>query len=153
LVSAALYMSIHTAGVAHTYAFTSTGNPGAVALFRTTNYGASWTQVSTGTLNVVPGITMTALHFPWHNNAGENLAYYGRRNADGSGAPVSRVYRANGATATDITPISGGAGYGARQPRSLMTSTGDRNRLVGTGLTSNEASGRLLVGSRDGGAT
>src|SRR5690606_2511159 len=71
LVSAALYMSIHTAGVAYTYAFTSTGNPAAAALYKTTNYGATWAAVSTSTLNVAPGITQTALHFPWHNNTAE----------------------------------------------------------------------------------
>ena len=148
-VRPALYMSIYTAGVAYAQAFSSDN---VAALYKTTDYGANWSAVSTGTLNVDPGLTLTGtLHFPWHNNASENIVYYGRRTSDPN--EPNQMYRATGGTATLITPTYLGHDYGPRFPRQVATGNGDQNTVVAIPTNFEGTGERAIFKSRDAGAT
>lgn len=150
-VRAALYVSIHTAGVAYAEAIKTADYPtGAGALYKTTDYGANWALVSAAVLNVDPGISEAgALHFPWANNAAETIVLYGVRTSDLDG---NFTFRTLGAVTTDITPVVGGLHYGPRVAGYLKTSTMDNNSVAMIGSEAAGATG-ILFTSRDRGTT
>jgi len=121
------YVSINTAGVAYCVAFTSTGDPAATALYKTTNHGAGWAAVSTGVLNYNTNLSaLGGLFFPWHDNAGETLFYSGAPNLIGN----DKLYRISGATRTEIQPSAGGDTLTPRRPRMLSLSNIDRTKIA-----------------------
>ena len=133
-----LHVSGKTAGLAYTGAVSgSTGR-----LYKTTDYGATWFQTSIPASDFGADWLGGAFHFPWHDNAGEVLYYWGKH--DG---PDYHAYRteANGITKTAITPA---AGYGPAGPKAWSTSATNRNLLALMSYNGTNVRGDI---SQDGG--
>lgn len=79
-----------------------------IALFRTTDWGATWTKV-TGFIDAGEGFA-GSLHLPWPLNADEQLAYYGH--FDASPTHQFRLKKIQGSTVTDISPVASAINYG-----------------------------------------
>lgn len=151
-----IYMSINTGGVAYTQVFTSTANEPTNEYQKTTDHGATWTTVPSSELNFnTTDLNLLAgLHFPWHGNASEQIAYQGHVDVVGSDEEVN-LYRVNGTTRTDITPATGGNNYTLRRFRGLSTSTADRQKVAvsGVAVLAGPTTSRKQWVSIDSGAT
>lgn len=80
----------------------------AAALFCTTDWGATWVEV---TDFIDPGAGQGGtLHIPWPTNAGEQIAYYGHY--DDATVDAFRLMHNDGATQTDISPTASAIDYG-----------------------------------------
>lgn len=147
--SVPLWINILPAGWARTMAYHEDDDT-SIDMYETRDYGATWSLIGTGTINVnggrVPGGT---LHSPWHMSNPLKV-YYFRREETGS---ASRTELANGAGVTDITPVVGGLAYGPRGQRALVTSTGDNQTavMIGTTATTGHNGESALLKSRTGG--
>ncbi len=111
--------------------------------------GGSWAAISN------PNISGTGLpgwiHIPWHNNA-DTTVFYGASTAEPSD---DRVYRADGAARTEITPSADGQAYSCRFPRSIDTCAINGNRVVmcGYGDPSGGMNQNAVFASKDRGNT
>lgn len=124
-----------------------------------TNYGVSYATVTS------PNLDMTSsqggafgLHFPWHNNSSEALAYYGWTDRYAFHDGTSRLYMVNGATQTDISPTDGSNPLGAAGPRSIDSAPTNRLRMAcalygGTAFAGDSSDPIRLYYSLDGGVT
>ncbi len=86
--------------------------------------GGSWAAISS------PNLSGTGLpgwiHVPWHDND-NSVVFYGASTAEPS---ADKVYRANGAARTEITPTAGGNSYTCRFPRGVDSCAINGNRVV-----------------------
>ena len=138
-VTPTLHVSGKTAGLAYTGAVSgSTGK-----LYKTTDYGATWTLTNLPASDFGASLG-GAFHFPWHDNAGELLYYWGKYASN-----THYAYRteADGTTKTVITPA---AGYGPAGPKAWSTSATNRNLLA---LMSSDGTNVRGDFSQDGGNT
>jgi len=137
MVTPTLHVSGKTAGLAYTGALS--GSVG--KLYKTTDYGATWTLTNLPASDFGASLG-GAFHFPWHDNAGELLYYWGKYASNDHYA-----YRteADGTTKTVITPA---AGYGPAGPKAWSTSATNRNLLA---LMSSDGTNVRGDFSQDGG--
>jgi hypothetical protein len=90
-------------------------------LYKTTDYGATWTPVSSF-IDTGESLGGT-LHFPWPDNETEQIALYGSLTAETVRA--FRLLKAIGASSDDISPVSGAVTYGVnRGPFGVRTFDG-----------------------------
>jgi hypothetical protein len=107
---AGIYMSPRTPGLAYVGAYTATANPTTVAIYKTEDWGATWSNAGI-TSDLGNGLGY-CFHVPWHNNAAESLLYYTKLVRSG-GAHTWSQRRTDGATDTDISPTDAGITFGA----------------------------------------
>jgi hypothetical protein len=96
---------------------------GGGALLESVDYGATFSSVSNP--NVAgDGFTVGHIHVPYDGarNADESIVFYQHN------IYPPKLYRANGASRTDISPASGVSGFGPRNV--ISTFVGDANRLL-----------------------
>ncbi len=112
--------TLHVSGKTPGLAYTGALSGGTGRLYKTTDYGATWTAVSVPASDFGTSLGV-AFHFPWHDNTSERLYYWGKYSDNDYYA-----YRteADGATRTDITPS---AGFGPAGPKAWSTSATSRN--------------------------
>jgi hypothetical protein len=151
-----IYMSINTAGVAYSQAYTATSGQPPTDYYKTTDHGATWSLVSAASLNfdTTNAELLALLHFPWHNNASESIVYQAHVEISGSDE-VNTLYRINGTTRTDVTPATGGNNYVPRQSRTASTSNKDRSKvaLAATAVLAGPTDSRKQFVSGDSGAS
>lgn len=152
-----LYVSSKTPGLAYTAADTGTGGGGTdeCRIYRTTNYGASWSAVASPAGFKPVDWLAGSIHLPFHDNASEAIAYFGgwdygtytslnanflkRKNADGS--------------ISDITPVIDGKRYGAYIYQKCVHSCPINRQAVVASLYNFDNAKSVVVASRDGGTT
>lgn len=119
VVTPTVYVSSRAPGVAYVGAVLGTSG----ALYKTTDYGANWSQVSTPASNFGQSIGMS-FHFPWNNNPDELHYFFGNVTTD-----TRFTYLANpdGLTTMDITPA---ANFGPVGPKAWSTSATNRLALA-----------------------
>lgn len=81
---------------------------GGCALFKTTDWGATWVQV-TGFIDPNDG-PAGSIHIPWPLNQDEQLAFYGH--FDNTTNHQFRLKKNQGATQSDVSPSNAGVAYG-----------------------------------------
>lgn len=125
-------------------------------LVESTDWGESWTPVIMPAIE--PGAAYAGtLHFPWPNNADEQLAYHGY--FDDSTNRQFRLMRVQGGTITDVSPNDGSINYGVNRGH-FGVRTFDSNRqyvlaaVIGNDTSDNPADDmHALFISDDEGAT
>jgi hypothetical protein len=75
------YVSSHIAGRIYTTAVKTTGNPPTCKGYVSSDYGATWAELtgSNGPAMTLGESLANEVHVPWHDNAADNLVYYGWR--------------------------------------------------------------------------
>lgn len=122
-----IYLSPKTGGRAYVNAFTSTADPAATDGFVSTDWGATWSQITNP--DIQPGDNPIGCnHVPWPDNASEQLVYYGWHGS----APIRRkTKRVQGTTIVDISPNDGTRDYGPfRRQFGIRTYDSDRRFVV-----------------------
>lgn len=116
-------------------------------LARSTDYGATWAQVSpTGDAGVAP---ILCLHIPWHDNPTQTLVYYGY--FDATDFNLRRI-TAGSTEESTITPTVGGDQVGPEGHWGLTSHVSDRRRMAMVGINAAATIISLLT-SLDGGTT
>lgn len=112
----AVWLSPRTPGLAYTVAYVEEGT----ALFRTTDWGASWVQEDT----LDPGFAFSGtIHVPWQNNVVESTAYYGA--LEDADLRQFRLKKLASGVITDVSPTDGTIIYGVnRGPFGVRTFDG-----------------------------
>lgn len=119
-----LYVSSKTAGRAYTTIMTgANGDSPTSAGRQTSDYGDTWAALSSPAL-AGKNLAMD-IHVPFNDNAAETLAYFSYRDKTGG---TQRLYRSNGVTQTDITPVVSTKSYTMEQFGKGALSTNPINR-------------------------
>lgn len=96
-------------------------------LKKTTNWGAAW---ATDTFLDPGSANAGTIHFPWPNNADEQVAYHGHFDAS-SGNREFGLMRVQGGVATDISPNDGSRNYGVNRGHfGVRTFDGNRQYVL-----------------------
>lgn len=152
IIAPPIYLSDKTPGLAYVGAYTVTGSQQAAtsALFRSTNYGASWLEVS-GMTNAQ--MTGGYFHFPYANNFNDTTFYWGKTPASG-GIVLART---KAGVQTTMDPLAGSNTAGILSSgldRPMSSPDVDGNRLVVCGArVSGSAYAVGLYVSYDGGTS
>ena len=134
-----LYLSPRTPGLAYTIAPPYSGFRVNGQLLRSTDWGATWVQVSTTEINVVGGLAFGGLHVPWPANADEKFMYHGYEE-DNFNA-FARIRRVSGAVSADISPYLGINSFGSRgRYFNIRTYDNDRRYVVLAAIGGTKAS-------------
>lgn len=144
----AIWMSPRTPGLAYVGAWTSTGSAPDGGLYVTTDWGATWSAATA--IDDDLGMSIgSALHIPWKDNAGEDVAYYG--NFDRTGSIFNYyLYRSVAGTATDISPVDTDKKYGpARGLFSVRALDSDRQYVILAGVHDDTDNEYVLSSSSD----
>lgn len=99
-----LYLNPHSAGTAYVTAYTSTSGTPGTALYRTTDYGASWTLISNPA--VAPGTGLAVCLVVAYPNGGDTVFY-----AHSAGGAVAFMGVIGSGTPVNLSPVSGGQDY------------------------------------------
>lgn len=123
-----LHISSRTPGLVYTSAYTADGTWTPVFGYKSTDYGATWTKMSSFPAdgpNIQSSTTLVGdIHIPWDDNASELIAYYGG-NASGTGN--YRVWRAESdGTRTEI--LTSATSYSGR--KQITSWPSDRQYVV-----------------------
>ena len=137
-VETGLYLSPKTPGLAYTSAYTSTANPAATDGFVSTDWGATWSQISVP--DIQPGNRPAgALHVPWPTNDDEYVVYHGHITRGVTLQYRTKRVAADGTTIDDISPTVSAVNYGPhRTGFGIRAFDNDRRYLV-MGATGNDA--------------
>jgi hypothetical protein len=142
----ALYVSEHIASQAYAGAFLTTGVTATSDLFKTIDDGASWAQIAgnpvTSSMGSEPG---GGLHVPFNDNPNDMILYWNRRTDSPSETNV--FIRTNGATETDITPVTN---YGPRDHHAVSSNPVNRQQMLAC-LTHEPSDDYIVFSSNDGG--
>lgn len=121
---------------------------------RTTDWGATWED---STLFDPGQANAGTIHFPWPDNATEQILYHGNYQLDGT--RQFKLYRVEAGVATDISPNDGSRDYGVNRGHfGVRTFDGDRSFVLAS-VVGNDTSGdadddmHAVYISEDGGDT
>lgn len=136
-----LHYCTRVAGRIYTVGFDS---PGGGDLYRSDDYGATWTKVtSNGDLRFI-----SSIHVPWHDNPNADLVYYSGEITGG----VEKLYRVRiGNAREDITPFDGASPLMAYGHWAITAHVSDRRRMAMMGVDEGNPSVNLLLTSLNGG--
>lgn len=88
-----------------------TPSPTAAAIYRSTDWGAVWAEVTSGAGYMTPGDALAgSIHLPWEGNDDEELAYHG--SASFLTTRQFRLLQSVAGVVTDISPTDGGVSFG-----------------------------------------
>lgn len=118
--TAPAYVSSHQSGYGVLPNRTSASNMQAYA---SDDAGVTWALLSNPLISATSA-AVEALHYPWHDNAADALAYYSRSSG---GAPV--LLRDNSGSPVDITPTLTSGGTAILSRGGIGTYVGNRRRL------------------------
>lgn len=107
-------------------------NGAAGDLYVSTNYGATWNLAASPAHDFSYSLG-GAFHFPWFDNAADDIYYWGKYTGS-----VWSAHRSNGGASSLITPA---AGFGPQDHRCWSTSPANRNQLA---LMAADASGNVM---------
>lgn len=131
-----IYVSGHISGAAYTSANTNIATVANFVGYRTVNSGASWASFTVP--DVRGGGLAGGLHVPFHNNAGDDIMWYSSAGfATMTTLNNLTIWRANGASRSDRTPVVGGVRVIGRTNHSISTCPIDRTRVL---ISGNDAS-------------
>lgn len=144
--SPGLYVSNKVAGTAFTAAVNGSADFDGYR-YNGSTWGTTTDPLITG--DQLPG----AIHFPFHDNASEDIAYYGSHS--NATPAVCKVYRANGGSKDDVTPTFTAVEYTPRFPRSIASCDVNRQfvALCGHQTPSVGSSPAVVAVSEDAGDT
>ncbi len=121
-----LYLSPKTPGLAYAAAYTSTANPPAADGWVSTDWGASWTQISNP--DILPVNRLAGdIHTPWPTNATEKVVYHGAMTQGATRQFRLKRIESDGSTVTDVSPADGTRSYGVNS-NGFAVRTHDNNR-------------------------
>jgi len=132
----AIYMSPRTPGLAYVGAWTSSGSAPDGDLYKTTDWGATWSLASEIGGDTGDSIGL-AMHIPWESNAAEDIVYFGKFDRTSSIFNYW-LWRSVAGSASDISPDDSGKKYGpARGLFSIRALDTDRQELILAGVHDN----------------
>lgn len=128
-----VYLSPKTPGLAYIGSFSASGAPPTGAMYRSTDWGATWSLVTDLDIDQGDGLGH-CYHVPWPSNASEDLVYYGYRDRTSSQLKY-RLHRTQGGVDVDISPLDGGKYYGPlRGGFGVRTHDNDRRYVLLAGI-------------------
>lgn len=146
----AIWMSPRTPGYAIVGCWATTGTTPDGALFRTTDWGATWAAVTDIDDQGIDMGLGFSLHVPWPDNSDERIAYYGAFN-ETSNVFNYGLWRSVAGTATDISPVDGGKKYGpVRNQFGVRSLDSNRQYMLLAGAADNVDDVALLDAGSDG---
>lgn len=112
-----IWMSPRTPGYAIVIAKTQTGAIGGTAAYYTTDWGATWSLLTSPAVVTSPqattgGVAGGALYVPWEGNADEQIMFHGYE-VEESAKWERYLYKTVGGSSTNVTPSAGN--YGPRR--------------------------------------
>jgi len=129
----AVYLSPKTPGLAYVGSFSASGAPPTGAMYRSTDWGATWSLVTDLDIDQGDGLGH-CYHVPWPTNASEDLVYYGYRDRTSSQLKY-RLYRTQAGVTTDVSPLDNGVYYGPlRNNFGVRTHDNDRRYVLLAGI-------------------
>lgn len=133
VVRPAVYLSPKTPGLAYVGSFSATGTTATGAMYRSTDWGATWSLVTDLDIDQGDGLGH-CYHVPWPTNANEDVVYYGYRDRI-SAQFKYRLHRTQGGVSTDISPLDGGKYFGPlRNTFGVRTFDNDRRYVLLAGI-------------------
>jgi hypothetical protein len=155
-----LYVSPHSAGRAYVSSMLGLNTPqgSGFQAYVTTNYGASWSLLSTSTCNITDDMFNAGMIVVPYQNTGGTTAYFGGREQPGSFVTM-QLLRAVGSSKTDISPVVSGEAFGIdfnTGNRQVAVADSDQNTVVLCGTHRNGTNGVRKYGvfvSRNAGNT
>lgn len=129
----AIYLSPKTPGLAYVGSYSASGAPPTGAMYRSADWGATWSLVTD--LDIDQGDSLGhCYHVPWPSNASEDLVFYGYRDRT-SNQFKYRLYRTQGGTSVDVSPLDNGVRYGpVRNGFGVRTFDNDRRYVLLAGI-------------------
>lgn len=128
-----VYLSPKTPGLAYIGSFSASGAPPTGAMYRSTDWGATWSLVTDLDIDQGDGLGHS-YHVPWPSNASEDLVYYGYRDRTSSQLKY-RLHRTQGGVDVDISPLDSGKYFGPlRGGFGVRTYDNDRRYVLLAGV-------------------